>query len=248
MRRKAKDSCGKEVESRKKQNLFLQSIGTLDKDRIIKYHHDIRLHALTVQNALSNISKQITADPPDIEKLKKNIGLISRCNDRIISIVQFATKANFNSTGDVIEEDLVAFVQDYLTEVLPPFYGGDIRIICDSNGCSKVLKFKPIEIGLIIDNLLSNSLKAGAVIFVASFSYQEGKLILDFSDNGNGLSSKISSPQTIFEMGITTTSGSGLGLYNAAQFVQKELHGTIEVISDFVFCSTRKGFKIRITL
>lgn len=238
----------KEVESRKKQNLFLQSIGTLDKDRIIKYHHDIRLHALTVQNALSNISKQITADPPDIEKLKKNIGLISRCNDRIISIVQFATKANFNSTGDVIEEDLVAFVQDYLTEVLPPFYGGDIRIICDSNGCSKVLKFKPIEIGLIIDNLLSNSLKAGAVIFVASFSYQEGKLILDFSDNGNGLSSKISSPQTIFEMGITTTSGSGLGLYNAAQFVQKELHGTIEVISDFVFCSTRKGFKIRITL
>lgn len=238
----------KEVESRKKQNLFLQSIGTLDKDRIIKYHHDIRLHALTVQNALSNISKQITADPPDIEKLKKNIGLISRCNDRIISIVQFATKANFNSTGDVIEEDLVAFVQDYLTEVLPPFYGGDIRITCDSNGCSKVLKFKPIEIGLIIDNLLSNSLKAGAVIFVASFSYQEGKLILDFSDNGNGLSSKISNPQTIFEMGITTTSGSGLGLYNAAQFVQKELHGTIEVISDFVFCSTRKGFKIRITL
>lgn len=238
----------KEVESRKKQNLFLQSIGTLDKDRIIKYHHDIRLHALTVQNALSNISKQITADPPDIEKLKKNVGLISRCNDRIISIVQFATKANFNSTGDVIEEDLVAFVQDYLTEVLPPFYGGDIRIACDSNGCSKVLKFKPIEIGLIIDNLLSNSLKAGAVIFVASFSYQEGKLILDFSDNGNGLSSKISNPQTIFEMGITTTSGSGLGLYNAAQFVQKELHGTIEVISDFVFCSTRKGFKIRITL
>lgn len=238
----------KEVESRKKQNLFLQSIGTLDKDRIIKYHHDIRLHALTVQNALSNISKQITADPPDIEKLKKNIGLISRCNDRIISIVQFATKANFNSTGDVIEEDLVAFVQDYLTEVLPPFYGGDIRITCDSNGCSKVLKFKPIEIGLIIDNLLSNSLKAGAVIFVASFSNQEGKLIMDFSDNGNGLSSKISNPQTIFEMGITTTSGSGLGLYNAAQFVQKELHGTIEVISDFIFCSTRKGFKIRITL
>ena len=237
-----------EVESRKKQNLFLQSISTLDKDRIIKYHHDIRLHALTVQNALSNISKQITADSPDIEKLKKNIGLISRCNDRIISIAQFATKANFNSTGDIIEEDLVAFVQDYLTEVLPPFYGSDIKITCDSNGCSKILKFKPIEIGLIIDNFLSNSLKAGASIFAASFSRQGEKLILDVCDDGNGLSSKIHNPSTIFEMGITTTNGSGLGLYNAAQFVQKELHGSIEVISDFVFSSTRKGFKIRITL
>ena len=237
-----------EVESRKKQNLFLQSIGTLDKDRIIKYHHDIRLHALTVQNALSNISKQITADTPDIEKLKKNIGLISRCNDRIISIAQFATKANFNSTGDMIEEDLVAFVQDYLTEVLPPFYGNDIKITCDSNGCSKILKFKPIEIGLIIDNFLSNSLKAEASIFAASFSGQGEKLILDICDDGNGLSSKIPNPSTIFEMGITTTNGSGLGLYNAAQFVQKELSGTIEVISDFVYSSTRKGFKIRITL
>lgn len=237
-----------EIESRKKQNLFLQSIGTLDKDRIIKYHHDIRLHALTVQNALSNISKQITVDAPDIDKLKKNIGLISRCNDRIISIAQFATKANFNSTGDIIEEDLVAFVQDYLTEVLPPFYGSDIKITCDNNGCSKILKFKPIEIGLIIDNFLSNSLKAGASIFAASFSRQGEKLILDVCDDGNGLSSKISNPSTIFEMGITTTNGSGLGLYNAAQFVQNELRGTIEVISDFVYNSTRKGFKIRITL
>lgn len=237
-----------EVENRKKQNLFLQSIGTLDKDRIIKYHHDIRLHALTVQNALSNISKQITADTPDIEKIKKNIGLISRCNDRIISIAQFATKANFNSTGDIIEEDLVAFVQEYLTEVLPPFYGSDIKITCDNNGCSKIIKFKPIEIGLIIDNFLSNSLKAGASIFAASFSRQGEKLILDVCDDGNGLSSKIPNPSTIFEMGITTTNGSGLGLYNAAQFVQIELRGTIEVISDFVYNSTRKGFKIRITL
>lgn len=237
-----------EVENRKKQNLFLQSLGTLDKDRIIKYHHDIRLHALTVQNALSNISKQITADTPDIEKIKKNIGLISRCNDRIISITQFATKANFNSTGDIIEEDLVAFVQEYLTEVLPPFYGSDIKITCDNNGCSKFIKFKPIEIGLIIDNFLSNSLKAGASIFAASFSRQGKKLILDVCDDGNGLSSKIPNPSTIFEMGITTTNGSGLGLYNAAQFVQKELRGTIEVISDFVYNSTRKGFKIRITL
>lgn len=237
-----------EVESRKKQNLFLQSIGTLDKDRIIKYHHDIRLHALTVQNALSNILKQITADAPDLEKLKKNIGLISRCNDRIISIAQFATKANFNSDGDIIKEDIVEFVQDYLTKVLPPFYGSDIKISCRSNGCSKILRFKPIEIGLIIDNLLSNSLKAGASIFEASFSNQGEKIILDITDDGNGLSSKISDPATIFEMGITTTNGSGLGLFNAAQLVQKELNGAIKVIPDFIFSSSRNGFKIRITL
>ena len=236
------------MESRKKQNLFLQSIGTLDKGRIIKFHHDIRLHALTIQNALSNISKQIISDKPDYEKIKKNVGLISRANDRIISISQFATKANFNSTGDTIEADVVSFIRDYLTEVLPSFYGGDIKLICESNDCSKILKFKPIEVGLIIDNLLSNSLKAEAKTFLVTFSNRRGTLIIEVCDDGNGLSSKISNPSDIFEMGITTTNGSGLGLYNAAQFVQKELHGTIEVVSDFVFSSTCKGFKIRIML
>lgn len=243
-RRAAED----EVESRKKQNLFLQSIGALDKDRIIKYHHDIRLHALTIQNALSNISKQIISDKPDYQKLKKNVGLISRANDRIISIAQFATKANFNSAGDTIEADLVSFIEDYLTEVLPSFYGGDIKLICESNDCSKILKFKPIEVGLIIDNLLSNSLKAESKNFLVTFSNRSGLLVIEVCDDGNGLSSKISNPSDIFEIGITTTNGSGLGLYNVAQFVQKELHGTIEVISDFVFSSTCKGFKIKITL
>lgn len=244
-RRKAAEN---EVESRKKQNLFLQSIGTLDKNRIIKYHHDIRLHALTVQNALSNISKQIISDRPDYERLKKNVGLISRANDRIISIAQFATKANFNSAGDIIEADVVSFIRDYLTEVLPSFYGGDIKLICECNNCSKTLKFKPLEVGLIIDNLLSNSLKAEAKTFLVTFSDKNEALIIDVSDDGSGLSSKISNPSDVFEMGITTTNGSGLGLYNVAQFVQKELHGTIEVVSDFVFSSSSKGFKIRITL
>ena len=244
-RRKAAEE---EVESRKKQNLFLQSIGTLDKDRIIKFHHDIRLHALTIQNALSNISKQIISDRPDYEKLKKNIGLISRANDRIISISQFATKANFNSTGDTIAADVVSFIRDYLTEVLSSFYGGDIKLICESNNCSKTLKFKPIEMGLLIDNLLSNSLKAESKTFLVTFTNQNGALVIEVSDDGNGLSSKISNPSDIFEMGITTTNGSGLGLYNAAQFVQNELHGTIEVLPNFVFSSACKGFKIRITI
>lgn len=244
-RRKAAEE---EVESRKKQNLFLQSIGTLDKDRIIKFHHDIRLHALTIHNALSNISKQIISDRPDYEKLMKNIGLISRANDRIISISQFATKANFNSIGDTIAADVVSFIRDYLTEVLSSFYGGDIKLICESNNCSKTLKFKPIEMGLMIDNLLSNSLKAESKTFLVTFTNRSGSLVIEVSDDGNGLSSKISNPSDIFEMGITTTNGSGLGLYNAAKFVQNELHGTIEVVPDFVFSSACRGFKIRITI
>ena len=85
-------------------------------------------------------------------------------------------------------------------------------------------------------------------MFVVSFERFGETLIMDVSDDGAGLSPKITNPSTIFEMGITTTNGSGLGLYNTAQFVQNDLRGTITVIPDFVYSGAHKGFKLRITL
>lgn len=42
-----------------------------------------------------------------------------------------------------------------------------------------------------------------------------------FSDNGIGLSPKISDIDRIFEFGVTTTSGAGLGLYYVKQYIEQ---------------------------
>lgn len=53
-KRKIAEEARKKAESelavRKKQNLFLLSVGSLDTDRILKYHHDIRIHSATIHN------------------------------------------------------------------------------------------------------------------------------------------------------------------------------------------------------
>ena len=193
-----------ELEARKKQNLFLQSLGTLDTDRIVKYHHDIRLQSLTIQNVLSNISKYVWRNDINIEKLKKNIELIAKANDRVISIAQFATKANFNTTGDSIEADIVDFIRDYVNEVLVSFYG-DIHLECKTNGCSLIKTYRPLEINLIIDNLLSNSLKVGAKNFIIEFHKTEKYFEMQVIDDGKGLDESIITPSDIFQKGFTTT-------------------------------------------
>lgn len=53
-------------------------------------------------------------------------------------------------------------------------------------------------------------------------------LLVSLKDNGVGVPSEISNPESIFEKGITTTSGSGLGLYNVRQLLQN-INGTIEL-------------------
>ena len=63
---------------------------------------------------------------------------------------------------------------------------------------------------------------------------------MTISDDGDGLSSKVMNPNSIFEKGITTTNGSGLGLYNVASFVNNVLKGTITVDHS----QDIKGFKL----
>ena len=63
---------------------------------------------------------------------------------------------------------------------------------------------------------------------------------MTISDDGNGLSPSINNSDSIFEKGVTTTNGSGLGLYNVAKFVREVLKGTIMVDNNM----DKKGFKL----
>lgn len=236
-----------ELEERKKQNLFLQSLGTLDNERIIKYHHDIRLQSLTIQNFLSRIAKNIRKRNLNIENLSSNIELIAKANARVISISQFATKANFNTSGDSIKADLVKFINDYITEVLPAFYG-ETLLLCESNGCIYEKSFRPLEVSLLIDNLLSNSLKQDATTFKVMFNKVEDGLEIDIIDDGIGLSPSIKTASDIFQKGYTTTNGSGLGLYNSLDFIKKDFRGVMYCEDSFRYSNVKKGFKIIIIL
>ena len=54
-------------------------------------------------------------------------------------------------------------------------------------------------------------------------------MIIEYIDDGNGLHESIINPSDIFEIGITTTSGSGLGLHHIKESLQRMKKSTIEV-------------------
>ena len=237
----------KELNQKKKQNLFLQSVENLDKDRIIRYHHDIRLNAHTIQNSLDSLILQLKSNSiVDRDKMTRVVERIARANKKIMSISMFATKANFNVEGENLTADIVEFVNQYVTSVLPDYYE-DIDFNCVINGCKKIMRFRPLEVNLIIDNLLSNSIKAGARHFEINFKQRADSLLeMHIFDDGKGLSESLL-PTDIFEKGMTTTNGSGLGLYNIKSFVEKELHGSISVDDTYRSNHKNKGLKLIIT-
>ena len=230
-----------ELKQRTKQNLFLQSVGSLDTDRILKYHHDIRIHAATIHNTIGQILRKANQGSLSTEDTIKMIERISRANDKITSIAQFATKANYNINADTIHADIVNYIDEYINNVLPEFYG-DLKMHCINNTCSKILDFSPLEASIFIDNLVSNSVKANSKHFDVAFENDNDAVCMTISDDGIGLSLDIVDPNSILEKGYTTTNGSGLGLYNVASFVKTVMHGSVSVENK----QGKQGFKLKI--
>jgi len=79
-----------------------------------------------------------------------------------------------------------------------------------------------------VDNLISNANKARAPLVTFSMR-PDGKtgMILTVCDTGKGLAKGVD-PDRIFDMGYTTTRGSGLGLYHVRHMLGL-IGGTIEL-------------------
>lgn len=237
----ALEKLEKETESFKTQTLFLKSVTTLDKSSLLSYHHQICLDSSIIENYIGKLVKQIKSDSPNSE-LIKSLEKLSKANKRILTTAQYATKANFRSGSRKEDTDIPTFFEQYINNVAVDFVAADLNIeINNSVQEAYEIKVKRIELAMLIDNLISNSNKAHAKNLVINIEKDsKGQLLISFTDDGRGISGEVGNIQDIFEMGVTTTSGSGLGLFHAKETI-KSLNGDI-----FAVDKGSKGFEIRI--
>jgi len=147
--------------------------------------------------------------------------------NKIQNISEFSTKANFRLKTEELETDMVNYISEYVQNILPSINNKTLKIFYVNNVNREVIrKFKPIEVNILLDNILVNARKAQAKKLVISMDEFDNKLLLNFEDDGIGI--KPDDIRRVFEFGFTTTGGSGLGLYHIDQIV-KNLRGKIEV-------------------
>ncbi|MFB0555121.1 MAG: ATP-binding protein [Phycisphaerae bacterium] len=222
--RKEAREAQKQVEIKESQNLFMQSVLSRDRKELLNFHHHIGIAAGAIEDYVKNLYRKIRKGTLSTDKILSSLQKISYQAEQIISISRFATKANFNFKANEIKADLIGFIKEHLLNVysdILKFSGSRLRIQYEQVPNEKcVCKFKPIEITVILENLLSNSKKADASVVKVSVKKEEkGVVELVFSDNGKGIPPK--DLDKIFEMGFSTTDGSGLGLYHVKDILRK---------------------------
>lgn len=209
------------------QTLFLQSVSSLDATNLVAFHHQICLDSTIIDNHLAATSKAIRNGATK-EVLLSRIEKIARANRRILAVAQFATKANFKAGTRKELTDIPAFIEQYLSNVAKDYIATNIKVdVQNSVDEAFEVKASKIELSIIVDNLISNANKALAKTLYVGIAMRSNNILsISFIDDGIGLSDEIQSPNDIFNLGITTTSGSGIGLYHVKQIVE-EMDGSI---------------------
>lgn len=236
----------RKAQAKEEENLFLKAVSSQDLEDVINMHHHIIISSDIVKKRTSMMIKLLRRDE-DISK-DQLIGLLESVsfeNQKILRLSNFATKRNFKIATAVIERDLLEFIDTYVRELSDVSTYSRIKIKYDNkNNVSYNCSFKPIEITILIDNLLDNAKKAKSSQFKISTSNNgKGLLKIKFSDDGKGIDRSIENKKDIFNKGFTTTKGSGLGLHHVVGIVNK-MNGDIAVVEpELNGTSIEIGFK-----
>jgi signal transduction histidine kinase len=233
------------LEEEKKRNLFLTANSNADLDTVINLHHQISICSSTIDKHLKLLtlkaSKGKSISPQELTDL---VDRISLANKKIQTITRFATKANFRLDAAEITEDLPTFIEQYLLNVCAVYTGPGFTIAVENKAGENVKKaFRPLEMTMAIDNIVSNARKANANRLDVTISLREKKVLdIIFCDNGDGLNPAVKDRSRLFEKGFTTTRGSGLGLYHVKDILGR-MGGLVGIES-----TDKKGFCIYMRL
>jgi signal transduction histidine kinase len=218
-----------EADTERRRAHFLEAVVDLDTSTILNLHHQVTIYAVDIAQQIENLLSE-TAGKQTVprETMLKAIEQIAFLNRKVLAVTRFAAKAKFKLDSEKIETDLAGFITDYIDQIARAAGSARLRIQVENTHPGLKARFNPIDASIIVDNLISNSRRAKASWIKFELSpLDKNGLMIRVSDNGKGITPGTNTKR-IFEMGYTTTQGSGLGLYHVRQ-VLGEMGGSIEL-------------------
>lgn len=159
-----------------------------------------------------------------------NLDYIHLENDRLMTVGRFASNARFELRTDHLYGDIVVFLDNYINHVCGIRDGVDL-VEFESNNLSLYAKFRPVDLVIVVDNLMDNARRHAArkMRFSARLSKSEKFIEVLITDDGRGLDERRIDPAHIFDKGYTSTRrGTGLGLYHARKIIE-EMGGVLQL-------------------
>lgn len=226
--REAKEKAEKELEVKKQQNLYLESHRDTSKE-VDDIMHTVLISSTELDSLVKILKILASEDIVDKTELLNTIKDIEFNVERIHMLSSLITKADVSILRDSIDLNIYEYTKEFLS-----ILGNSIKISFINNLNTDVLKkIQILEWTIVLQNLVSNSKKAGADTIQLTFMADGRKLLIDFSDNGKGVDLEKFTSESIFEIGITDRQGgSGIGLNTVQSAMRDKLNGSIKFLGN----------------
>lgn len=231
------NSIKRTVSQLQTEKLFLISDVTNDTKEFKSLQHHITHTSDLISEYISIAIEALNRE--DNARVKEALQYIEIENQKILTLSNFVSKAKFDTKTTKINDDIISFVSEYINNIYVPTHK-KINVVVEKITSSFITRFVPIEMIIVIDNLLSNSGKAGAQNATIKWELEGNSLLLHYADDGHGI--KQETIPHIFEYRFSTTGGGGLGLYYIKEIINK-MKGSIVVDNN-----KTKGVEFIITL
>lgn len=177
----------------------------------------------------------------NIHDLRTSLDELEYHTGKINKLSKLITKADLTLLAQSNLVDIQTFVKEYFAN-----YQKTLKIQYHSTIVEPLEKKIPVlDLSIVLDNLKSNSDKAGATEIRVDFSRDGRTYIVDFTDDGVGVDLNTFTAESIFEEGITNRrGGSGIGLSTIRDRMRDSLNGDIQFIGNGLYFNTGATFRL----
>lgn len=230
-----------ESEVRKKQVYFLSGAANQNVTNLIGGFHTVYTLTDAIRGNMAQIWEQLArGDEADREIILEALGDIYQANEKARKLADLAIHGNQNLKQEGANS-LYDFLRQYLDENLA-VKGIQYELMPEDQAF--LCKFDASSMGVILDNVSTNSIKAGARKLQIQLREIPKYVEIAFTDDGIGLDGDVD-PDMLFEWGISqniSKKGFGIGLPHVRQLVE-EMKGTVAIDTGF-----KDGFRLVVRL
>jgi signal transduction histidine kinase len=213
----------KQLETERHKNKILRGLVTPPEEQRAVLQHWVGIVAGKIRSsALGLISKlqKDDVDPDTIERTIQGLAGIQFESQKLLTLADLVVESGFKMQKQKTTNDLNRFFFECLDHESRTAKV-NIEVAWrpeDVFSCA----FKPVEIAMIVDNLVDNAAKAGARKMRWTLEARNKLLTVRVANDGRPLADHMRS--VLFEIGATSTHGHGLGLFTCRQ-IAREMRG-----------------------
>lgn len=228
-------------EAREKQIYFLQGLTENSAKNLVNGMHSVYTNTEVVRGNIQAIRAILDkVDFAGKDSAIVYLSEIAKANAKANKLSELAIKGNQN-LKQTDPSSLSEYIRQYI-DVGIALKG--LTYAVSASDSDFICVFDPTSIGIIIDNLVSNSLKAKASSMSIAFREDEHHVYVSFCDNGIGIDPSMPD-ELYFELGLSTNAskkGFGIGL-NEVRELAEDMGGTAKIIRNWT-----NGFGVEVSI